>query len=361
MNRKTVFGLIVVIFAVAVPVPAQDDTTVDRSKSVNAIRALQRGAGEFLLAQTRESFRRWHPGALARRGRTPELILEDNWQSAPKDRLLVIAVHGFYSNRDRVAALLTSAAEDGYPVGRFEYASEQPLEDTVRLLSDRLKQIKREQPERQVALVTHSLGGVVARSVIEDSALDPGNVVKLIMVAPPNHGSKLANLGLDVDPAPALDEPDERQAATWGRAALLAAIGPVTAQVRTDSEYLAALNARPRNPRVRYSIFLGTKAPLPRVGAEALKLGLSESDRKWRWTRWVGDRVKPQLFDLPEFQTGLGDGVVSVESGRLEGVEDVVLLPFHHAEPLWDEDEEAVQQLFREILARLKRGERNAS
>jgi hypothetical protein len=46
--------------------------------------------------------------------------------------------------------------------------------------------------------------------------------------------------------------------------------------------------------------------------------------------------------------------VVSVESGKLAGVDDVVLLPFHHNEPLWDPDEPAVEQLQGEILKRLK-------
>ena len=78
-----------------------------------------------------------------------------------------------------------------------------------------------------------------------------------------------------------------------------------------------------------------------------------EADRRWRWTRFVGAAMRSRLASLTELQDGKGDGVVSVESGKLDGVEDVILLHFHHNEPLWDADDEAVKQLHEEVLKRL--------
>jgi pimeloyl-ACP methyl ester carboxylesterase len=281
------------------------------------------------------------------------LELEPGWEAAPVDRPLVIAVHGFYSNRDRAGALLKGAQDKGFPTGNFEYASDRPIEESAGLLAQNLKCIADKQPERRVALVTHSMGGVVARSVVENPELDPGNVTRLVMIAPPNHGSALAGLALRVRPTAEMDELEAQAATRWGRAAVLALVGPAAQQLQPGSPFLTELNARPRNPRVRYTIFLGTKAALPAKLADAAEKAVDETDQRWRWTRWLGEDFRERLSELPEVRNGLGDSVVSVESGRLEGVDDVVLLPFRHNEPLWDPDEPAVEQLSQEVMKRL--------
>jgi hypothetical protein len=315
--------------------------------------ALENVAGA-VLTRTRENLHKLHPAIISRRGRDPGMELEEGWQAAPAKAPLVIAVHGYFANRDRVVSLLSAAEEAEFPVGRFEYASEKPIAEAAALLSENLREIATKDPDRDVVLITHSLGGVVARSVVENPELDPGNVTQLIMIAPPNHGTGLAALGLATQPAIGLEEPEGEAAVGFGLSAILAVAGPAAQELQPDSAYLRELNARERNPRIRYSIFLGTKAPLSATGAAVADAAAEETDRRWRWTRFMGKDFARRLSELAEVRSGAGDGVVSVESGKLAGVDDVVLLPFHHNEPLWDPDEPAVEQLQGEILKRLK-------
>jgi pimeloyl-ACP methyl ester carboxylesterase len=332
------------------PAAAQEGTAIPRLGRVLGKAALDEAA-EAVLSGAKAKFQKLHPAIIARRGRDPGLELQEGWQAAPAEQPLVIAIHGFYANREREASLLSAADEAGFPMGRFEFASEKPIGEAARLLSASLREIAAKDPDRSVVLVTHSMGGVVARSVVENPELDSGNVKQLLMIAPPNHGTALATLGLAARPAAGIEELEGQAAVGLGRAAILSVVGPAAAELQPDSPYLRELNARPRNPKIRYTIFLGTKAPLSASGIEVAEVAAEEVDR--RWTRWVGKEFGKRLSELAEVRSGSGDGVVSVESGKLEGVNDVVLLPFHHNEPLWDPDEPAVEQLQREILSRL--------
>ncbi len=349
--RKRRLGVFLGLLFVA-PVAAQEpEQPVDPMRFSS--KTVWSGASDLLMAQVRGTLEGIHPASLARRGRQPGLALEDGWQDAPIKQNLIIAVHGFYSNRDRAGAMLAGPSDAGFPVGRFEYASNQPIEESAKLLSQSLREIAEKQPERDITLLTHSLGGVVARAVVEDPELNPGNVTQLLMIAPPNHGSALASLGHEARPAAELEAPEEQVAVRLSQKLLQAAIGPAAEQLQLDSRFLCELNARSRNAEIHYAIFLGDKAPLPAGTAKMWSVAAEESDREWRWTRWVGDGVKRRLSDLAEIREGDGDGVVSLASGRLEGVTDVVVLHFHHNEPLWDTDDPAVEELYREVMERI--------
>ena len=43
------------------------------------------------------------------------------------------------------------------------------------------------------------MGGLVARACIEDPRYDPGNVERLIMIAPPTHGTLIAHFAVGTD------------------------------------------------------------------------------------------------------------------------------------------------------------------
>src|SRR5690606_38174935 len=135
--------------------------------------------------------------------------------------------------------------------------------DSARLLSESLRKVASQQPDRKISLLTHSLGGVVARAVVEDPELDPGNVAQLIMIAPPNHGSGLPNLVQESRENVDADESEGLVELRLSQKLLSAGIGPAAKQLQLNSSFLSELNGRPSKPAVEYAIFLGDKAPLP--------------------------------------------------------------------------------------------------
>jgi pimeloyl-ACP methyl ester carboxylesterase len=208
----------------------------------------------------------------------------------------------------------------------------------------------------QIALVTHSMGGLVARAAVEDAELDPGNVARLVMIAPPTHGSMFAHASFGTD----LWEHwiARRDASAWRRFrdSVTDGLGEASDELVPGSPFLTRLNERPRNPRIRYAIFLGTHAAMSESEFGALRWALRKAMEEEHIGRLAG-RVDHVAEDLDEVVEGRGDGVVALKRGRLDGVDDVVLLPFDHFN-CTDEpgpgDDDAVRQLQTELLARLQ-------
>src|SRR5262249_34274874 len=145
-----------------------------------------------------------------------------------------------------------------YPTGALRYSSDRSIGDSAALLSQELLHLAHEQPARKIALLTHSMGGLVARAAIEDAALDPGNVSQLIMIAPPTHGTSCAYLAL---PAELLGHSAGSRDCSLAHLILTGienSLSEARDDLKPDSAYLQALNNHPRNPNVRYTVLLGT-------------------------------------------------------------------------------------------------------
>ena len=127
------------------------------------------------------------------------LRLVQDWDDADPQQALVIVVHGFNSSPERFEPLAEAFRQAGLLSATYSYPDDQPIADSARQLSTDLKKLYIDHPKRPIHLVTHSMGGLVSRCVIEQPDLNPGNVTKLIMIAPPSHGSLLANFAFGID------------------------------------------------------------------------------------------------------------------------------------------------------------------
>jgi pimeloyl-ACP methyl ester carboxylesterase len=235
----------------------------------------------------------------------------------------------------------------------FRYPNDQPVADSAKLLAGELKEFAEDHPGRGVSLVTSSMGGLVARAVIEDPDLDPGNVRQLIMIAPPNHGSALARFGFGLDLWEHVSGRLRKEETRLFYSLVEDGLSEAAADLRPDSPFLRQLNARERNPRVRYTILLGTGGPLRPMELAALRKSVAAAGQRTRWVRFFGARTEQWLEDLDEVVEGKGDGAVSIERGRLEGVKDTVLLKFRHAPELPARVSNDMDKLHQEIVKRI--------
>ena len=112
---------------------------------------------------------------------------------------LVVSVHGYNAYAGDLEHVMAGPKANGLLCARFSYPNDQSIDHSAQLLSGELKRLANEFPTLNVSLVTHSMGGLVARRTIEDASLDPGNVRRLIMICPPNHGSELAQFAFAMD------------------------------------------------------------------------------------------------------------------------------------------------------------------
>jgi len=309
-----------------------------------------------LLESQRRFKRRIRDALLLRRkdpsGRRYGLALDEGWQKARAELDLVVSVHGLNSGRHSMDKLMAAPRKAGFPCGTFVYPNDQAIADSARMLSAELKGLARDHPGRGVVLLTHSMGGLVARAALEDPKLDPGNVRRLIMIAPPNGGSMLAHFAYGLDLAEYVVERRRKEDASLFYAHVEDGLAEARNDLKPDSPFFKKLNAGKRNPNVRYTIFLGSKAPL--TDQELARLRRSMADPESRWLRFLGEKVGPWLADMDEVVDGRGDGAVAVKRGRLEGVRDTHVLAFTHVGVLYRPGSEAVKTLHQMILKRLK-------
>ena len=242
------------LFIPAPAIAAEDDQRV----LLSASRAVVREAADY-------GYRRWLRKRVwdetddARYG----LQLEQGWEhaaAAAPDAPLVVFIHGFNSTPERNAAVLEPIRAAGLPCATFAYPNDWEISESALRLSRQLKSLADKHPNRRVALVTHSMGGLVARACVEDSALDPGTVDQLIMIAPPSHGTLIAHVAVASDLWEHWIGRAEGSCWTRWRDSVIDGLGEAADDLIPGSPFLTELNGRPRHPRIRYAIFLGTGA-----------------------------------------------------------------------------------------------------
>jgi pimeloyl-ACP methyl ester carboxylesterase len=200
----------------------------------------------------------------------------------------------------------------------------------------------------RVDVVAHSMGGLVTRDVLTRRAYYAGDgsggsgarypaVDRVIMLGTPNHGSELARLRGVAE----LGEYLYR--ALTGTGDSQPVIGDGSGEAGVDllpgSDFLRRLNDRPLATHTRYTIVAGKWCPVDGNQAAALlekAQRLAESNQVPPWLRqWVSpENQKPAASVLSSAINGLGDGCVTIESARLDGVDDFIIVPANHIDML---------------------------
>jgi pimeloyl-ACP methyl ester carboxylesterase len=186
-------------------------------------------------------------------------------------------------------------------------------------------------PGVKLDVLAHSMGGLVARDYIERDDY-AGGVDHLIMLGTPNAGSRWAayRWALEVQEHYHLWKSDPNWRWTW---AITDGLGEAGRDLKPTSTFLKSLNARPRRAGVKYTIVAGDQHPAVPMAANAIDGAANVVPA--RAANWWGFRqTETALHHAAEkvrAHTGSSDGPVSVKSTRLDGVDDVVVLPADHA------------------------------
>lgn len=104
----------------------------------------------------------------------------------------VILLHGLLRTSSSMAKLERALSEKGYSTLNVNYPS---TKGTIRELTEKVlpEAVSRCAARgcRKIHLVTHSMGGIMARLFLQKATLPEGS--RLVMIAPPNHGSVIVD------------------------------------------------------------------------------------------------------------------------------------------------------------------------
>ena len=192
------------------------------------------------------------------------------------------------------------------------YPNDQPVSDSSIFLNQQLKLLKA-QGVAELSIVAHSMGGLVSREMLTNPELrcaeqncenDRVNVNQLIMVGTPNHGSELARVRFFSEIKEQLQRlvNGEEIWLEW----IFDGAGEAGIDLIPDSEFLNSLNSRSHPETTDYFVIAGI-------------IGKDEKDQLTKiYQQYFSDKLLLSIID--SVMNVLGDGLVTVESARLDGV-----------------------------------------
>lgn len=187
----------------------------------------------------------------------------------------VILLHGIGRDKRMLSVLEARLRDAGYHVYNDSYLSTHyPVRELAERVYRRIQTACPEYAHQRVHFVTHSMGGILARLIIETHR--PPQLGRVVMIAPPNHGSEVVDF--------------MRRFKFYRRR-----FGPAGLQIGTDAHSIVH-----RLPPVDFEL--------------GIIAGTRTRDRFFSW------------FILK----GKNDGKVSVESTKLAGMADHILIKGAH-------------------------------
>lgn len=233
----------------------------------------------------------------------------------------VVLIHGLDDPEKVWMNLAPALAQEGFDVWKMQYPNDQPIRDSARLFFERLK-IFRELGAKRIMIVAHSMGGLVSREALTNPEFDyiekarneeVPEVVELIMVGTPNHGSEFARFRVFTEFREQWIRAG-RGEGHWLRG-ILDGVGEAKIDLLPGSQFLTQLNARPHPEGVRMSIISGIATPL-----DDEKIAEFITSIREKLPVNTHSALKSLETALRSATHGLGDGLVTVSSTRLDGV-----------------------------------------
>lgn len=233
----------------------------------------------------------------------------------------VILIHGLDDPGIIWQNLAPVLAEEGHRVWIMSYPNDQPVRDSAAFFYRQLQDFGRLEGTDPVAVVCHSMGGLVTREMLTNpeigymAAKEAKEVPPLshfIMVGTPNHGSVFSRLRFMAEIRDQLVSGGTK-GYHWLRP-IVDGVGEAGIDIYPGSDFLRELNSRPLPDEGRMLVIAGIMSPVDKIEVEGFLRDLRAS---------IPDRVQPPQgleSTINNMIDEVGDGLVSVESAKLPGV-----------------------------------------
>jgi len=278
-----------------------------------------------LRRQLRETVKKTFPEQTAKFSASFGLSFVEGDGAEPRalslDRNTVVLIHGLDDPGLVWRNLAPALVEADVNVYQLEYPNDQPVVESAWFFFEEVKTLKQLGINR-VYIVGHSMGGLVSREMLTRPDIGyaaaarkgevPG-VTSLVMVGTPNHGSQMARFRVFSEMRDQLARMAKGEA-TW-LGGFLDGAGEAKIDLLPGSRFLTELNARPHPDGLDMLVIAGITSPWKE---QDIRRWISNMQHKL--PEDVHNQVNELGTNMIAMTHGLGDGLVTVDSARLEGV-----------------------------------------
>ena len=245
----------------------------------------------------------------------------ETFRGAALDRKSVVLIHGLDDPGQVWQILAPELVKEDFNVWLLHYPNDQPIVESAQFFSQELKGLKQLGIDR-ISIVAHSMGGLVSREMLTSPKIEYHTSAKkklvpevdtLIMVGTPNHGSELARFRVFTEMRDHLVRLKKGEGNWLG--AILDGAGEAKIDLLPGSRFLTELNGRPHPEGMDMLIIAGITSPWSEsdINRWVSNIRKNVSAKQQQWVDELGENMISMTH-------GLGDGLVTVESARLEGV-----------------------------------------
>jgi Zn-dependent protease with chaperone function len=273
-------------------------------------------------------------------------------RSVPDDTRVVVYIHGMESSLRIYLPLMNRMASDAagmrFRILGFQYPNDESLARSGKFLKREMQRVCAS--SKNVDFVCHSAGGLVFRQYAE---VEGGDFHHVYFLGTPHYGSDLAALRSLLEATQFVGDLKLGYDAALQQA-ILDGHGQMSHDLQPDSLFLRQLNApRDNVSRDRYTIYRGqassrTRVLLMKAGIEAGRKSLERLLKNEDSTRSKFARAGLEKLVIPA-EIANGDMAVTLESAKLEGVDDVYTHPLHHTE--LPRNAEIIEHVVKQLVA----------
>jgi pimeloyl-ACP methyl ester carboxylesterase len=247
---------------------------------------------------------------------------------------VIILIHGLDEPGKIWMNLAPVLLENEFQVLIMTYPNDQSVMESAHFFCDQMV-LFCSGKKKKVSIVGHSMGGLVAREMMTNQDIsywarvekgEVPNVETLIMVGTPNHGSELARFRFFTE---VRDQVSHllKQDSHWLQG-LVDGAGEAGIDLIPGSLFLTRLNSRPHPKHLNMQVIAGMVSPwsedeIP-IFIRNLEVNLpQETQQAARQATRALEKI------LVSMVRTIGDGLVSVDSARLEGVPLIIIRGTH--------------------------------